>query len=92
MIGRSAYEVDVLENAANRDSAIASLREGNTIPQTEATLGLPGGGSKFVIVAGQPIELGEENCMLFTFMDLEPRKKAEEALRQSEERSPARSA
>ncbi len=86
VIGRSAYEVDVLENAANRDSAIASLREGNTIPQTEATLGLPGGGSKFVIVAGQPIELGEENCMLFTFMDLEPRKKAEEALRQSEER------
>ncbi|WP_054312476.1 helix-turn-helix transcriptional regulator [Mesorhizobium sp. 1M-11] len=86
LIGRSAYEIDVLEGAGSKDEAIASLREGKTIPQTEATLKLPQGGSKFVIVAGQPIEIGEEACMLFTFMDLEPRKKAEDALRQSEER------
>jgi len=86
VIGRSAYEIDVLENAANKDAAIASLREGRTIPQTEAALRLPDRTSKFVIVAGQPIEIGEENCMLFTFMDMEPRKKAEDALRQSEER------
>jgi PAS domain S-box-containing protein len=39
-----------------------------------------------VVVAGQPIEVADEPCMLFTFMDLEPRKKAEDALRQSEER------
>jgi len=49
-------------------------------------LRLPEGGTKFVVVAGQPIDIGEEGCMLFTFMDLEPRKKAENALRQSEER------
>lgn len=86
VIGRSTYEIDVLENAATKDAAIAALREGRTIPQTEATLRLPDGVSKFVIVAGQPIEVGEEPCMLFTFMDMEPRKKAEDALRQSEER------
>jgi PAS domain S-box-containing protein len=86
VIGRSTYEVDVLENATTKDAAIAALREGRTIPQTEATLRLPEGGSKFVIVAGQPIEVGEEACMLFTFMDMEPRRKAEDALRQSEER------
>ncbi len=86
VIGRSTYEVDVLENAPNKEAAIESLREGRTIPQTEATLRLPQGGSKFVIVAGQSIEIGEEACMLFTFMDMEPRKKAEDALRQSEER------
>jgi PAS domain S-box-containing protein len=49
-------------------------------------LKLPSGDSKFVIVAGQPIEIGDEACMLFTFVDLELRKKAEDALRQSEER------
>ncbi len=86
VLGRSIYEIDVLEAAANKSDIIASLREGKTIPQTEASLGLPEGGSKFVIVAGQPIEVGEEPCMLFTFMDMEPRKKAEDALRQSEER------
>jgi PAS domain S-box-containing protein len=86
VIGRSAYEIDVLEQAEHRDLAIERLREGRTVPQMEALLKLPSGGTKFVIVAGQPIEIGEETCMLFTFMDLEPRKKAEDALRQSEER------
>lgn len=86
VLGRSVYEVDVLENADRKDLGIERLTEGRTIPQMEATLKLPLGGTKCVIVAGQPIEIGEEPCMLFTFMDLEPRKKAEDALRQSEER------
>lgn len=33
-----------------------------------------------------PIDMGEHACMLFTFTDLQPRKLAETALRQSEER------
>lgn len=86
VLGRSVYEIDVLENAATKDAAIVALREGQTIPQTEARIRLPDGGSKLIIVAGQPIEVGDEACMLFTFMDLEPRHRAEVALRQSEDR------
>ncbi|HJU16459.1 MAG TPA: PAS domain S-box protein [Stellaceae bacterium] len=86
LIGRSVYETDVLEHAENKRLAFERLDEGRTIPQMEALLNLPGGGTKFVIVAGQPIEIGDEPCMLFTFIDLEPRKKAEDAFRQSEER------
>jgi PAS domain S-box-containing protein len=86
MIGRSIYEVDVLSGASNRDLAVERLKAGETIPQTEARLPLPDGDSKFVIVAGEPIEVQEEECVLFTFADLDPRKRAEEALRQSEER------
>ncbi|MCJ2046020.1 helix-turn-helix transcriptional regulator [Methylobacterium sp. J-078] len=86
VIGRSVYEVDVLAGARNRDLAIARLNGGGTIPQMEACLDLPDGGSRYVIVAGQPIELGDEPCMLFTFADLDLRRKAETALRQSEER------
>ena len=86
VIGRSAYEIDVLGQAATKDAAIAALREGRTIAQTEARLPLPDGGTKSVIVAGQPIEVGEEACMLFTFIDMEARKRAEDALRHSEER------
>ncbi|MFK5599796.1 helix-turn-helix transcriptional regulator [Methylobacterium sp. HMF5984] len=86
VIGRSVYEVDVLAGARSRDLAIARLNAGTTVPQMEACLGLPDGGTRFVIVAGQPMELGDEPCMLFTFADLELRKKAETALRQSEER------
>src|SRR5258708_10730009 len=86
IIGRSTYELDVLERAEKKLEALASFNEGRTIPQMEAALPLPADGPKFVIVAGQPIEVGEDDCMLFTFIDLELRKKAEHALRQTEER------
>lgn len=86
VIGSSAYEVDILQGAENIQLAKQRLREGTTIPQMQAELELPEGGSKQVIVAGQPLELNEEACMLFSFVDMEPRHKAEVALRQSEER------
>lgn len=86
VIEHSVYEVDVLERAERRELAIEHLGQGITIPQMEAELRLPGGGDKLVIVAGQPLEVGEEACMLFSFTDLEPRRKAEDAMRQSEER------
>ncbi|MCO7614041.1 helix-turn-helix transcriptional regulator [Pseudomonas chlororaphis] len=86
VIGRSVYELDVLEDAEHKDLAIERLGQGATIPQMQAELRLPDGGSKLVIVAGQPLDINDEDCMLFSFMDLEPRRKIEIALRQSEER------
>ncbi|HEX2725310.1 MAG TPA: PAS domain S-box protein, partial [Beijerinckiaceae bacterium] len=86
VLGRSVYEVDILERAENRDLAIRCLRSGETIPQMEAALTLPHDAERHVIVAGQPLELGAEPCMLFTFADLEDHYKAEVALQQSEER------
>ncbi|WP_175794354.1 helix-turn-helix transcriptional regulator [Burkholderia ambifaria] len=85
VLGRSVYEVDVLDQAERRELAIERLGEGATIPQMEAVLKRADGGTKAVVVAGQPIDMNGEACMLFTFMDLEPRKQAELALRQSEE-------
>ncbi|WP_232481060.1 PAS domain S-box protein, partial [Roseomonas sp. KE2513] len=84
VVGRSAYEIDVLEGAARREFAVERLQQGRTIPQMEAVLQLAGGGEKRVVVAGQPIEVGDADCMLFTFVDIEPHKRTEEALRRSE--------
>jgi PAS domain S-box-containing protein len=75
-----------LEQAEHKELAVQRLGEGATIPQMEAELKLPGGGSKLVVVAGQPLDINEDDCMLFTFTDLEPRRQAESALRESEER------
>ncbi len=86
VMGRSVYELDVLEQAEHKELAVQRLGEGATIPQMEAELKLPGGGSKLVVVAGQPLDINEDDCMLFTFTDLEPRRLAESALRESEER------
>jgi hypothetical protein len=30
-----------------------------------------GGGSKVVVVAGEPIEIAQEKCILFTFADID---------------------
>lgn len=86
LIGRSVHEIDVLEGALQRDLAIERLHAGSTIPQMEAHLRTAAGPSKTVIVAGQPLDIGDADCMLFTFADLHPRKQAEDALRQSEQR------
>jgi PAS domain S-box-containing protein len=86
LMGATFKEFDVLTDAQNHDLALKRLKEGQTIPQMEACVPLPDGGLKFVIVAGQPIEMADESCILFTFADLDPRKKTENALRQSEAR------
>lgn len=86
VIGRSVYELDVFEGAEKRELAVERLGQGETIAQMQAELKLPDGASKQVIVAGQPLDLQDEQCMLFSFVDMEPRRKAETALRQSEER------
>ena len=86
LIGRSMHEVDVLHGAKERDLAIARLHAGATIPQMEARLPLADGGERAVLIGGQPLEIGDADCMLFTFADLEGRRQAELALRQSEQR------
>ena len=58
VLGRSVYEMDVLERAEKRDLAIQCLKSGETIPQMEACLSLPKDAERYVIVAGQPLELG----------------------------------
>ena len=86
LIGHSMHEIDVLRGAERRDLALARLNAGETIPQMEGCLLLPDGREKTVLLGGQPLEIGDAACMLFTFADLHPRQQAQDALRQSEER------
>ncbi|HYG43937.1 MAG TPA: helix-turn-helix transcriptional regulator [Bordetella sp.] len=86
VIGRTLYQIDVLDNMPERDAAIARLHDGATIPQSETLLRIRDGGSKLVVIAGQPIEMGDAPCMLFTFNDLDTRRRVEVALRKSEVR------
>ncbi len=86
VVGKLIYQLDVFEGAEHRESAIRKLADGATITQMESHIRVPGGASKPIIVAGQPIEIAEEKCMLFTFVDLEPRRRAELTMHQSDDR------
>ena len=85
--GRHLRDMDILARAERHAYVAERLAAGQTITQVEAELPLPDGSTRFVILAGQPIEVAEQPCMLFTFADLDPRRKAEAALRSSEHRS-----
>ena len=85
VVGRTVYDLDILQGVENREIAKAQLSGWKTVPQAEAKLALPSGDDKLVIVAGHPVEFGDTRCMIFTFADLEPRRRAETALRESEE-------
>jgi PAS domain S-box-containing protein len=85
--GRHLRDLDILANADRHAFVAERLASGATIPQVESELPLPDGSTRLVILAGQPIEVSDQPCMLFTFADLEPRRKAEHALRSSEHRS-----
>lgn len=84
ILGRSLYEIDILKGSERPDHAKQRLAAGQTIPQMETDLPLPDGQEKRVILAGQTIEIGDDQCMLFTFADLEGRRRAERALAASE--------
>ena len=86
VIGKTIDEMGLFANCDTGEDALAKLMEGRLIRQREALIPLPGGGDRLVIIAGEPIAVGEEPCMLFTFADLDARRKAQNALRQSEER------
>lgn len=86
IVGRTLYDLDILAGAEQRELAKALFKDGQTIPQMEAELPSPGGGTKLVLLAGHPAAMSNEPCMIFTFADLEPRRRAEIALKQSEER------
>lgn len=86
VIGRSVFEIDLFNGAERRELAKQCLQDGITIPQMEAELEVSGSGTRLVIIAGQPIELDDEDCMLFTLADLERRRVAETALVHSEAR------
>lgn len=85
VVGTAFPKLDVLRHAQHRTEALRLMHEHGTIPQQEATLQIAGGDEQFVIVAGQPIKVDEQPCILFTFSNIDDRKKTETSLRHSEE-------
>ncbi len=86
IIGRTAYEFDIFSGVSDRETTLKKFHTGEVIRALESYLTTSTGGKKFVVVGGQPLEVASEPCMLLTFIDLDARKRAEDALAQSEER------
>ena len=84
IIGKTLFDLDVLAQVDRKAFVKDRVANGQTVPQLEAELPLANGETTLVILAGQPIEVANQDCVLFTFADLEPRRRAQHALKASE--------
>ena len=70
----------------DRKQMITSLYDGNAVLQKETMLRGKNGNISIVLLSAQVIQLGDRNCIISSIEDITERKRAEEALRESEER------
>ncbi|MBW6526363.1 PAS domain S-box protein [Sphingomonas sp. RHCKR7] len=84
LVERSLFGLGLLGGVPSRAEVRGLIDAGAVIPQTEAELLCADGGRRLVIFAGQPIDVTEEDALLLTFADLQPRREAERSLASSE--------
>ncbi|MFS0772801.1 PAS domain S-box protein [Sphingomonas sp. 1P08PE] len=84
IIGKALFGLDLLAGLEDAKEVKTSIEEGRVVPQAEAELLVADGSRRLVLFAGQPIDVTQEDALLLTFADLQPRREAEHALAASE--------
>ena len=82
--GRTLLGLDLLGGLADAAAVGTMIDAGGIIEQAEAELLVNDGSRRLVLFAGQPIDVTDDDAMLLTFADLEPRRRAQQALAASE--------
>jgi PAS domain S-box-containing protein len=85
LAGKSLFGLDLLGALQDPNGVRHRIENGEVMPQAEAELLVADGSRRLVLFAGQPIDVTEEDALLLTFADLQPRREAEMALRASEQ-------
>jgi len=84
LIGRTLFGLDLLGQIPEPLKIRKQIEAGEIVSQTETELLVADGSRRLTLFAGQPIDVTEEDALLLTFADLEPRRQAEHALAASE--------
>jgi PAS domain S-box-containing protein len=85
LAGKSLFGLDLLGALQDPDGVRHRIEHGEVLPQAEAELLVADGSRRLVLFAGQPIDVTEDDALLLTFADLQPRRDAEVAMRASEQ-------
>ncbi len=86
IIGRTPHDVNMVARPADAQAALNRLRNNLPLKDFETELRTKQGNLINVLLSNEPIELNGETCILSIIVDITERKRAEEALRSSEER------
>jgi PAS domain S-box-containing protein len=86
VIGRTTTELDVWANPADRARIVQMLQQHRSVRSLELTFRTKSGTMLEVLASMEIIDLGGERCILSLTQDITSYKRAETALRESEER------
>jgi PAS domain S-box-containing protein len=86
VIGKSTIDLGLHVDASDRWRMLAILKERNYVRDFEFMMKRKSGETRLVAFSAEPLELRGEHCWLTVGRDITERKRAEEALRESEER------
>lgn len=84
LVGKSLFGLDLLGELSDPRAVRRGIEAGEIVPQADAELLTADGSRRLVLFAGQPIDVTDDDVLLITFADLEPRRQAEEELAASE--------
>jgi PAS domain S-box-containing protein len=84
LLGQSLFDLDLLGSLTDRSGVRHGMAAGEVIPQADAELLAADGSRRLVLFAGQPLDVTDEDALLLTFADLQPRREAEQSLAASE--------
>jgi len=86
VIGRTSLELKIWQNPKDRELVLRRLAAGKKVRDQEINFRKKSGGIVVGLYSAEIIDIGGEPCLLSLVNDITDRKKAEEKLRQSEER------
>jgi PAS domain S-box-containing protein len=87
VIGRNSILDDFFVDPGDRQRILEELKGENNLREFEALVRRKTGESRLVTLSAERLELGGERCLLTIVHDISERKRAEEALRNSEEQA-----
>lgn len=85
IVGHTSDEIGLSVEVERRKPAVEALSSGKAVDPLETRIRTKSGQIRYVIAAGEPIEIDGEPCLLGMMVDITARKEAEESLRQSQE-------
>ncbi len=86
VIGRTSAELEMWTQPQGRAEIVARLQAGETIQGFEGRARHSSGAEIDVLFSAERVEFGGADCLLLMFRDVTERKRAEQALRRSEQR------
>jgi PAS domain S-box-containing protein len=86
VIGRTVSDIGIWVDSSQREQLVKRLLSEQGVRDLELRFRTKNGGIRTCLVSAEPIEVGNELCILSVTSDITERKLSEEALRTSEER------